>query len=346
MLDQSQGNFSITNCIFQDNRANYGGGAVRLDRLTGNAIDITNCTFQNNTAFECGAVQYYTAVNGGITNCIFLENSAIYSIGYGGAVCVSSYLLKGNVSITNCTFHKNIAGHGGGISVKSDSFIQIYNSTFKNSTAVDGAAVHATNDMNSDYFIFRTPEGEPLGHLLLQDVVIKHNYGSGGGAIFFDGVKVDIFAGNTSTGSQFSSNSVQGAIQGQNGFLLLHGNITFTENRGVNRGAISLSNNVPLYFYGACRVEFSRNVATRIGGAIYNDGDQNNKNGSLVGGLMYKCIVRFIISYSEDISEKSNFSIPFTDNHAQQGGHAVYATPIYNCLYCFRGKPLNIIFIT
>ena len=97
-------------------------------------------------------------------------------------------------------------------------------------------------------------------------MIIKDNHGNGGGVIYFDGVKVNIF-GN----SQFSCNSAQRAIQGQNGFLLLHGNITFTENRGVNGGAISLSNDVPLYFYDECKVEFSRNVSTRFGGAIYND---------------------------------------------------------------------------
>ena len=101
-------------------------------------------------------------------------------------------------------------------------------------------------------------------------MVIKDKHSSRGGAIFFDGVKVDIF-GNTSTGSQFSSNSPQGAIQGRIGLLLLHGNITFTKNRGVNGGAINLYNNVPLYFYEGCRVEFSRNIATEFGGAIYND---------------------------------------------------------------------------
>ena len=335
MLGRSQGNVKITNCTFQNNSATNFGGAVRLDGLTGNAITITNCTFQNNTAFGCGAMQYYSIVNGGITNCIFLENSASYLGGYGGAVCVSSYLLKGYVSITNCTFHKNIAAHGGGISIVSDSLIQIYNSTFSNNTAVDGAAFYAKNEL---FFMLFTLEGVPLGYLLLQDVVVKDNHGSSGGAIFFDGVRVDIF-GNTPTGSQFSSNSAQGAIQGQNGLLLLHGNITFAENRGVNGGAISLSSNVPLYFYEGCRVEFSRNVATRIGGAIYHYGDQNNKNGSLVGRVMYKCIVRFTVSYLKDISQPNSFSITFTDNHAQQGGHAVYATPIYNCLYCFVEKP-------
>ena len=31
---------------------------------------------------------------------------------------------------------------------------------------------------------------------------------------------------------------------------------------------------------------------------------------------------------------ESRFSITFTNNHGQQGGHAVYATPIYNFINC------------
>ena len=184
--------------------------------------------------------------------------------------------------------------------------VSITNCTCTKNTAGNGAAICVTSS---------------LGHLLLLDVVIKDNHSASGGAIYFDGMKVDIF-GNTPTGSQFSSNSAQGAIQGQNGLLQLHGNITFTEKRGVDGGAISLSNNVQLYFYEGCRVEFSRNVATRFGGAIYN-----------VRGLKDTifpplCIIRFI---NNRLVQPSSFSITFTDNHAQQGGHAVYATPIYNC---------------
>ena len=167
----------------------------------------------------------------------------------------------------------------------------------------------------------------PLVHLLLQDVVIKENHCSGGGAIFFDDVKLEIF-GNTPIGSQFSSNYAQGAIQGQNGFLLLHGNITFTENRGVNGGAISLSNKVPLHFYEGCRVQFSRNVATGFGGAIYNDW------GKKEALRLSICVIQFVFNQSINFSQPSSFSITFTDNHAQQGGHAVYATPIYDCINC------------
>ena len=247
-------NINITNCTFQNNSATS-GGAVKLEGLKGD-VSITNCSFQNNSAIIGGALDYSfdEKANVSITNCSFQKNSATYG---GGAVY--SFESKGDTSITNCTFQNNRASFAGGALWMSESMVNvtitdctfqnnnatnggasiifplsafIYNSTFTNSTAVTGAAVHARNGINSQV--------EPLGHLLLQDVVIKDNHCSRGGAICFDGLKVDIF-GNSPTGSQFSSNSPKGAVQGQNGILLLHGNITFTENRGVNGGAISLS---------------------------------------------------------------------------------------------------------
>eukprot|EP00731_Ephydatia_muelleri_P037760 Em0555g1a len=155
-----------------------------------------------------------------------------------------------------------------------------------------------------------------------------------GGAIYFNGMKVDIF-GSTFTGSQFSSNSPLGAIQGTNGFLNLHGNITFSNNTGVNGGAISLSNNVPLYFYEGCAVEFSRNAATGFGGAQYNAGDKEKVIQTTWN--LIKCTICLIKDCTDILLCHNNtnmFSITFVDNHAQQGGHSVYATPIYNCNNC------------
>ena len=274
---------------------------------------ITKCTFQS-SSMDQGAIWSQSSTNIDITRCVFQNNSATY-----GAVHLDG--LQGNVSITNCTFHNNSAIYGGAMvlnGLKGNVNVDITNCTFAKNTAENGAAVYVTNNM------FEVVEFDTLGHLLLQDVVIKDNHASRGGAIYFDGVKVDIF-GNTPTGSQFSYNSAQGAIQGQNGLLQLHGNITFTENRGVNGGAISLSNDVALYFYEGCRVEFSRNVAIGFGGAIYNDW-------KIYKVRLTNCIIRFVYNHP---AQPNSFSIAFTDNHAQQGGHAVYATPIYDCNYCF-----------
>ena len=253
---ESQGNVSITYCKFQNNSATVAGGAVYFFKSQGD-VSITYCTFQNNSATGGGAVRLERSTgNVSVTYCTFQNNSATG----GGAVLF--YESQTNVGITNCTFENNSGTDGGGTvimnfgtavafgAVKGRSLNYVVtNCTFTKNSAYNGAAVYVTNNVNA-----------VLVYLHLQDVVIKDNHSSRGGAIYFDGVKVDIF-GNTPTGSQFSSNSAQGAIQGQNGLLLLHGNITFTENRGVNGGAISLSNNAPLYFYEGCRVEFSRNVA-------------------------------------------------------------------------------------
>ena len=267
---------------------------------------ITNCTFQS-ISMDQGAICSQSSTNIDITSCVFQNNSATY----GGAIML--FGSTGNVSITYCTFQNNRATfYGGAVQLfASTGNVSITNCTFTKNTAGYGAAICVTNS---------------LGHLVLQDVVIKDNHCALGGAIYFDGVKVDIF-GN----SQFSSNSAQGAIQGQNGLLQLHGNITFTENRGVDGGAIGLSSNVQLYFYEGCRVEFSRNVATRFGGAIYN---VRGLKGTTI--LQPSCIIQFIMNHPV---QPSSFSITFTDNHAQQGGHAVYATPIYVCdMECFENE--------
>eukprot|EP00731_Ephydatia_muelleri_P009200 Em0004g1538a len=343
MLYGIKGNSNISNCTFQNNRALYGGavswvgiqGDIRIGSLSlvlqGSAgnLCITNCTFQNNSATKGGGAVFSWV---GVLSNILNSNADVELNGSAG-----------DVNITNCTFHNNRATYGGGIFFVSIRSTLISGSTFTNNTAVGGAAVYAVNSYIPSFFAvsnFLTSDTAPFGYLLLQDVIVKDNYCScndynelRGGAIYFNGMKVDIF-GNTFTESQFSSNSPLGAIQGTNGFLKLHGIVTFTNNTGVNGGAISLSNNVPLYFYEGCAVEFSKNTATGFGGAIYNAGDQANLMQPTSN--LNKCTIRFIKDcYSSNCEFNTNmFSVTFIDNHAQQGGHSVYATPIYNCTKC------------
>ena len=366
------GDVNITNCTFQDNTGGNGiGGAVLSHGIAGD-VRITNCIFQSNSALYGGAV-FWAGIQGdirteylrlvlegsagkiGITNCTFQNNSATKG---GGAVFswvgVLSNILNsthmelngsaGDVNVTNCSFQKNSASIGGAIFIVSIRSTLINSSTFTNNTAVGGAAVYAVNTYIPSFFVvpdFLTSDTEPFGHLILQGVMVKENHCScndynelRGGAIYFNGMKVDIF-GNNFTRSQFSSNSPLGAIQGTNGFLQLHGSITFANNTGVNGGAISLSNNVPLYFHEKCVVEFSRNTATGFGGAMYNDGDQEKLKQAT--SYSNKCTIRFSQDcYSSDDCDfdANMFSIRFVDNHAQQSGHSVYATPIYNCTKC------------
>ena len=333
-------NAIFTNCTFHYYSAGGGladglGDAISLDMLFGD-VSITNCMFENNRATDnAGAIQ----VNGrncniSITNCTFQNNSA--GAGIGGAISLDMEI--GSVSIANCKFQNNNAHFGGALYIiTSYSAILIDSSTFSSNTGTKGAAMYALNS-DVDFFTEKT-----VSVLILRDVVVQNNLCScdnfnkaRGGAIYFSRMKVDIF-GSTITGSQFSSNSPQGAIQGEDGFLRLHGNITFTNNKGENGGAIGLSNNVPLSFYNKCRVKFSRNIATGFGGAIYSYsyGAQNDENSpKMISQNSSDCAINFI----SDCDNGSVYSITLIDNHAQQGGHAIYATPIYNCIncvYCF-----------
>ena len=331
------GNINITSCTFQKNNAlseTAGGGAVKLSKITTGNVIISNCSFSSNFAtLGGGALVLNQSSNISITGCIFQSNS----VSYGGGGGIELDGLTGDVSITKCTFQNNTADYGGAIFVISEKSISINASTFNNNIAVKGAAIYATNKNFLYYYRLRLA-AEGLGHLLLQDVAVKDNHCScnefnetRGGAVYFSGMTVDIF-GSSITGSDFSYNSPQGAIDGEDGYLQLHGNIVFSNNIGENGGAISLSNNVPLYFFLMCRVEFSRNFATGFGGAIYNDGIQKKSILSTSN-----CIICFVCDYTPDRYATTNisFSITFIDNYAQQGGHAVYATPIYNCMLLF-----------
>ena len=323
LLD-STSNVSITNSTFQNNSAIY-GGTVWLYGSTGD-VSITNCTFQNNSATygDGGAVLLYGSTgNVSVTNCTVQSNTAAY----GGAVIL--YGSTGNVSITNCIFQYNSATFDGGAIYISETDLVIFDkSTFINNTAVRGAAVYASNIHNAGNFV------NQIGNLTFEEVIVENNHCScngysavRGGAVYFNAMTVDI-VGDTITGSQFLSNSPLGAITEENGFMQLHGNVSFYNNTGENGGAISLSNNVPLHFDNSCTVEFSSNVATGYGGAIYNDGGPSTKERGY-----YPCTIIFIADSFGNVSS----SITFTDNHAHQGGHAVYATPIYGC-YCIQAN--------
>ena len=324
-IHASTGNAIFANCTFHYNSAGGGpGGAMLLKMLNGD-VSITNCIFENNSATIDGGAMRVNGTDGIIiiTNCTFQNNSA--SAGTGGAMSLDVRI--GNFSLTDCKFQNNNAHFGGALYITSVNLIFINSSTFTNNTATKGAAIYARNS-------FLKTE---VNQLILQDVVVQNNLCScdsyneaRGGAIYFNRMKVDIF-GNTITGSQFSSNSPQGAIQGENGFLLLHGNIAFTNNTGENGGAIGLSNNVPLYFYNSCRVKFSRNVATGFGGAIYSYiyGTQEISLEMLIFHSFSNCAINLI-----SICAVNSKYVTFIDNHAQQGGHAIYATPIYNCINC------------
>jgi len=122
---------TITNCIFSNNYATYGGGVGNFWSTA--SPTFTNCTFRDNEAVHsgggtinsnCGIVVY--------SNCKFIDNTARYGGGTsnGGGT---------DLTLTNCTFSGNLANDsgGGGICTVGGDVV-VTNSIFINNSSTGG----------------------------------------------------------------------------------------------------------------------------------------------------------------------------------------------------------------
>jgi predicted outer membrane repeat protein len=117
----------IANCIFQK------GSGVAL-RCEGGQPTLVNCVFQENgSAKSSGSA--ITAMNSRLTlkNCRFLGNSAGHE---GGAI----YGMSSDFSLTGCTFERNAAYAGGAIHQTAGT-LTLVDCTFEGNAAQEGGAV-------------------------------------------------------------------------------------------------------------------------------------------------------------------------------------------------------------
>jgi hypothetical protein len=98
----------VENCIFENNFANLGGGAIVCWGYSD--ILIENCTFINNLTNGYGGGIYIDSARDTVRNCIFIGNSAWGGAGMGVYDSDASYLMA-----QNCTFYGN---HGAGITIE------------------------------------------------------------------------------------------------------------------------------------------------------------------------------------------------------------------------------------
>ena len=101
----------LRNCTFIYNYSKYNGGAIYSSSCdTINYSEIGNCYFLHNAARYDGGAIYHSCSgpNFSIVNSSFWNNTAL---GDGGAF----YGLYTEARISNCSFSRNIADHGGGI---------------------------------------------------------------------------------------------------------------------------------------------------------------------------------------------------------------------------------------
>ena len=308
----------VRDCSFVRNR---GTGLLAFD----SKVTIFNCSFSGNlarrgAALNAGSVGFFN-----VTGSRFYNNSA-----YAGAAILISgrqYQSTDNTKlmVNNCDFQNNQAQVGGGIyTFDLMSHVVLSASTFMYNSASIGAAIYASDEHNS--------YGERSYSVSLIDVAVIQNKCSPctnvtkGAVVYYNEIDYLNISGSYEIGSQFIGNLPQGTVEGIGANLHLSGRVSFQNNSGENGAAIFLTNDAHLYFHSNCIVNFSDNVATGYGGAIYIEGDQSIPTYNLT-----HCAIHFI--------DGEEYSILFRGNRANIAGNSIYATPIYECLLQSQSIP-------
>ena len=221
-------NTNISQCIFKENYAGYGGA---LYLLGSNTVD--NCTFINNTANGYGGALYLTSSDNNVAGCVFEENKAENAqstiSNYGGAVYIggSSYSTGSahDNLIDNCSFEKNTADYGGAVYVaNTGENTTIKDSNFtENSAQLQGGAVavYAPTEIISSRFDSNTAENGGAMYWKDSDGEITDsnytkNRAFSGSAIFLDSGYLNIsdssFFSNLANASALEMNGVDSSL--------------------------------------------------------------------------------------------------------------------------------------
>eukprot|EP00698_Gefionella_okellyi_P020124 TRINITY_DN6283_c0_g1_i3.p1 TRINITY_DN6283_c0_g1~~TRINITY_DN6283_c0_g1_i3.p1 ORF type:complete len:1269 (+),score=299.26 TRINITY_DN6283_c0_g1_i3:256-4062(+) len=314
----------ISNCDFIANTAYSGGGMYVSNRNSGNGvstISISNCTFTANTADasagDVGAFgggvyidnnnfNEFGVASVSIGSCNFIANIAIYPVyavygfpgyGYGGGMYVSNSNTNAansevSVSIDNCHFTANAAGHrdggtadggsaGGGIYVddvnaNGYAFVFIDNCRFTANTAYSGGGVgvglglgYGVLAIGNCVFISNKADAEGGGFYFTADqgyVTLSSSSfiactAPNGGAVFVSGTgKLDV----AFCDFQQNKASLGGAMQLSDGSTVTVQECTFAYNTATAGGGM---------FIEDCADVVVKNVFTRGNTAASYGGD-------------------------------------------------------------------------
>ncbi len=145
------GNWTATDCAFDDNTANEGAGAGLFMEGTG-GLTLVRCTFSNNTSTAPAGIAaglgYDATLPGVAINCTFSRNT---SSGVGGGVGTAR-----DFAFTNCTFAENeaLGGVGGAIGIFAAVTVELENTILADGTVGTncdgGAGVFVSNGNNID----------------------------------------------------------------------------------------------------------------------------------------------------------------------------------------------------
>lgn len=161
-----RGTLSVANSVFYRNSA-VSGGAIWAG-VPEATTSVSNCTFEDNRAqLHGGAIQNGGTLN--VTSSSFLNNRG--DSGYDGAINSGG----GNVAITNSTFFGNYSGLEGG-AVGGGNVITITNSTFAGNSSPTLSWGTSTMIISNTVIANSSPGGNCLGDSVVDN---GHNIDSG-----------------------------------------------------------------------------------------------------------------------------------------------------------------------
>ena len=191
---------TITNCIFEENGALFGGGAYFFSTDDGFNLTIENTEFTDNIANDFGGGVVVGNTLATFDGCTFQDNSANTSV--GGGLFIFNNSLNTNpeptTEVLNSTFENNRAFTGGGLA---------FNNFFpKSNIIIDGCdflrnGVNGTQGAGGGALLQNVQGLDPNTSLSIQ--ISNSNFeenlaGQGGGAQIFSNVdSLDLMVSNT-----------------------------------------------------------------------------------------------------------------------------------------------------
>jgi predicted outer membrane repeat protein len=266
--------FSISECIFKNNRARQKGGAFYLE--DGNAT-LINCIFNTNlgsglgNGFGYAGAIYFNRAVASLTNCQFNENQSELN---GGAI----YAEYSVINTSSCTFYdnQNTDSNGGGAIALKFCTLTDNNSTLSfNSSASNGGGLYASDSnltLTNSHFS-NNSSGYSGGGLYAKDSQLSTNgnsYTQNSADSYGGGGFIKNCAWNETLARYFENNSSYNggglSLEDSNGSII---DSNFTSNLNISfngGGGLSLENSSPQI--QGCKF-LTNSTISKYGGAIY-----------------------------------------------------------------------------
>ena len=308
----------IKDCKFLCNQAIWGGGLFigLLDESVDNHFILENIIFDSNF-LSPHEFQNITGTGGGAVKISLTPISHI-----------SSYNTTFNFS--SCTFLNNVADLGGGVSlelsreVPRTSDIYFTNCTWRHNVGHLGSAIYA--------YVYIYPFGDVIDfnidscHFIenSNDYSVRPVKPLGLGTIYLWLVPISFINKNVFIGNNGS------ALVGISTWCMFQNKsvVVFEKNSAENGGAITLFGNSYLILFENTALNFTQNMATGKGGAIYAVTDDHQRFTSS----------RFCFIFFHDFTlspykwKQQNITIYFADNHAAYG-NSIFTTTLLTCVW-------------